>query len=382
MRTPAVSPGAGSAAERLTAPPAIEEAGGSVSEGAAEEEAPTTLLASRVTPQERLRGVDRALRPTSLTTFLGQPRVVASLQLAVTAALKQGRELDHVLLAGPPGLGKTSLSLLLAGAMGTQCHVTSAPLLEKAGDLVQLLLKAEDGDIVFLDEIHRLPIQLEEFLYPALEDRVIDVRMGDRGNPEAKVVRLPVKRFTLVGATTRPALLSAPLRDRFGLVEYLELYPADTLAQILLTSAQRLGTQVTPEAARQLAEAARGTPRIANRLLRRVEDWRVVHDVPVVDRHVVAATLEQLAITPDGCDRLDARVLHTMATRFPTRAVGLETLSLSVQESADTIESHVEPHLVWRGLIERTPRGRQITAAGLAWCEAHPLPVSVGDRGT
>lgn len=316
------------------------------------------------------------LRPARLAEFLGQAEVRESLEIAITAARARGEPLDHVLFHGPPGLGKTTLASLMAFELGTNAHFTSGPVLERPGDLVGILTTLARGDILFIDEIHRLRPVLEEFLYPAMEDQRLDVRLGD--GPGARVVSMPLEPFTLVGATTRLGLLTAPMRARFGLVERLVYYTVPELTTIVERSARLLGLAVTPEGAAALAARARGTPRIANRLLRRVRDWVEVRAPGPVTPETVEAALGRLGVGAGGLDAMDLRVLRVLATRFGGGPVGLASLGAAVGESAETIEETMEPYLVQEGYLERTSRGRVLGQR--AWAELG-LPVPPGWGG-
>lgn len=301
-----------------------------------------------------------ALRPSRLDEFIGQPQVRASLQIAIDAATKRGEQLDHVLFFGPPGLGKTTLAMLMAREMGVQCRTTSGPVLEKPGDLVGLLTSLGPGDILFIDEIHRLRPQLEEFLYPAMEDFRVDVRLSD--GPHGQTLPMNVERFTLVGATTRFGLLTPPMRARFGLVERLQFYGIDDLARIVTRSAGVLGVGVDAKGAEEIARRSRGTPRVANRLLRRVRDYAEVRADGRITADVAAAALARLNVDEFGLDDMDARILATIIEKFGGGPVGLATIAASVGEDAATLEEVYEPYLLQQGFLERTARGRVATA--------------------
>ncbi len=303
---------------------------------------------------------DNRLRPTTFDDFVGQQKVRERLLLAVEAARQRGESLDHVLLSGPPGLGKTTLAFILGEAMGVNVKTTSGPVIDKPGDLAGLLTSMETGDIVFIDEIHRMQRSVEEYLYSAMEDFVIDI-MIDQG-PNARSIRLDLPRFTLVGATTRSGLISSPMRSRFGLVNRLDYYIADDLRQIVLRSAAKLEVSIDDEGAREIAARSRGTPRIANNLLRRVRDFAQVRADNHIDRAVAAAALALLEIDLHGLDEMDKRLLETLLFKFGGGPVGLNTLSVAVGEEPDTIEDVYEPYLIQEGYIERTPRGRSATA--------------------
>ena len=303
---------------------------------------------------------DRALRPTSLAEFVGQDRVRENLRVAVEAARAREEPLDHVIFAGPPGLGKTTLAHLIAGAMGTQITVTSGPALASPKDVAGTLTRQERGDILFIDEIHRLPRTVEEYLYTAMEDHAIDVVLDSSG-PSSRSVRLSLAPFTLVGATTREGLLSGPLRSRFGLVERLVTYPNSDICAILDRAAGLLGTPIDAAAAELLATRSRGIPRMALRLQRRIRDLAQVQGMDHIDVPTVHDGLERLGIDALGLEETDRKVLHALITRGePT---GLKTLAAMVDEAEDTIEDVFEPHLIRCGLIARTPRGRVATDA-------------------
>ena len=303
---------------------------------------------------------DRSLRPKNLASFVGQPAVKEKLGIFLQAAKQRGEALDHVLLAGPPGLGKTSLAAILAIEMGVGFHQTSGPVLEKKGDLAAVLTQLGERDILFIDEIHRLNRSIEETLYPAMEDFQLDVMLGQ--GPSARALRLDLPKFTLVGATTRTGLLAGPLRDRFGVVERLDYYKPDELAQIIVRSAGLLDVAIDDEGATTLAGRSRGTPRIANRLLRRVRDVVQVRGHARINPAVAEEALTLLEVDSAGLDELDRKLLRVLCETFEDRPVGLGTLADAVGESADTIEDVYEPYLLQEGLLQRTPRGRQGTA--------------------
>jgi holliday junction DNA helicase RuvB len=303
---------------------------------------------------------DAALRPSRLDEFVGQVQVKASLQIAIDAARGRRETLDHTLFFGPPGLGKTTLAMLMAREMGVQLRTTSGPVLDKPGDLVGLLTSLGTGDMLFIDEIHRLKPALEEFLYPAMEDFRIDVRIAD--GPHAQTIPMPLERFTLVGATTRFGLLTPPMRARFGIVERLSFYPPDELRQIVVRSASILGVPIDPEGIAEIARRSRGTPRVANRLLRRVRDYAQVKADGRITAAVAAVALARLNVDEFGLDDMDARILATIIEKFGGGPVGLGTVAVAVGEDAGTLQEVYEPYLIQQGFLERTQRGRCATA--------------------
>ncbi len=303
--------------------------------------------------------LERSLRPATLDEFVGQESVRAQLEVSLAAARGRGEALDHVLLAGPPGLGKTSLAHILADELGVPFVQTAGPALERKGDIASLLTALEPRSVFFVDEIHRLNRALEETFYPAMEDRTLPITIGQGAG--AKVVTLDLPPFTLVCATTRAGLLTTPLRDRFGIQHRLEGYGADDLARIVRRSAGILGVVLDDGGAQQIAARSRGTPRVANRLLKRVRDWAEVRGTGVVDRAAADAALTLLEVDDLGLDRLDREILNTVCAKFAGGPVGLSTLAIAVGEEADTLEDVYEPYLLQRGLIQRTPRGRAAT---------------------
>ena len=305
-------------------------------------------------------GADAALRPSRLDEFVGQDALRSSLQIAIDAAKGRKDTLDHILFFGPPGLGKTTLAMLMAKEMGVQVRTTSGPVLEKPGDLVGLLTGLTRGDILFIDEIHRLRPVLEEFLYPAMEDFRIDVRIAD--GPNAQTIPMTIEPFTLVGATTRFGQLTPPMRARFGIVERLNFYSPDELTRIVVRSAAILNIPTEAAGARELAKRSRGTPRIANRLLRRVRDYAQVRAAGVITAAVAATALARLNVDEFGLDDMDARILTTIIEKFGGGPVGLQTLGAAVGEDSGTLEEVYEPYLLQQGFLERTPRGRTATA--------------------
>jgi Holliday junction DNA helicase RuvB len=299
------------------------------------------------------------LRPTRLSEFVGQARVREALSIAIEAAKQRREELDHLLFHGPPGLGKTTLASLIAREMGVNIKTTSGPVLEKPADLVGILTNQRAGDILFIDEIHRLRPVIEEFLYPAMEDWQIDIRLSD--GPKAQTMTMKIEKFTLVGATTRFGLLTAPMRARFGIVQRLNFYPPDELATIVRRSASIIGVEVTEDGAAELAKRARGTPRVANRLLRRVRDYAQVKADGRIDVSVAQDALLMLDVDEYGLDEMDARVLKTLIEKFEGGPVGLNSLAVAMGEDATTLEEVYEPFLIMEGFLMRTPQGRVAT---------------------
>jgi Holliday junction DNA helicase RuvB len=305
------------------------------------------------------REFEVSLRPRRLAEYVGQPRIKRNLSVFISATKGRGEALDNVLLSGPPGLGKTTLAHIIAAELGVGIRVTSGPTLEKAGDLAAILTRLEKRDVLFIDEIHRLAPTLEEVLYPALEDFKLDLIVGQ--GPTARSIRLDLQPFTLIGASTRVGLLSAPLRDRFGIVHHLDFYGAEDLATIVLRSAGILGTAVSPQGAAEIARRSRGTPRIANRLLRRVRDFAQVAGSSVIGTEEASHALDLLEVDDYGLDEVDRRLLLTILEKFGGGPVGLTTLSSAVGEERDTLEEVYEPYLIQIGFLDRTPRGRVIT---------------------
>ncbi|MEY3561893.1 MAG: Holliday junction branch migration helicase RuvB [Actinomycetota bacterium] len=313
--------------------------------------------------------VEQVLRPASLEEFVGQPKVVSQIDLIISAARMHNRAPDHILLAGPPGLGKTTLAMIVAHDSGKVLRLTSGPAVQSSGDLASILSALEPGDVLFIDEIHRMSRSAEEMLYLAMEDFRVDVMVGK--GPGATSISLDIAPFTLVGATTRSGMLPTPLRDRFGFTAFLEFYEPEELIRVVQRSALKLGIQITDDAAAALASRSRGTPRIANRLLRRVRDFAAVNQHVAVDISSVTGAMDLFEIDAHGLDRIDRQILKLLATQFSAKPVGLSTLAVAIGEEPDTIESVIEPYLIRIGFIQRTPRGREITTAGIAHIGKH-----------
>ncbi len=319
-------------------------------------EAATTPVA-----QIRDQEFENALRPRQLADFVGQQRVVDNLKIALEAARGRNEALEHVLFSGPPGLGKTSLARILAHELGSSLHATAGPALDRPKDLIGILTQLGTGDVLFIDEVHRIPAAVEEYLYTAMEDFTVDFTL-DQG-PNARVLPLTLKRFTLVGATTREGLLSAPFRGRFGLLERLSPYPTEDLVEILNRSARILEIELSPNGASVVAERSRGTPRVANRFLRRVRDLAQVRGESRADAKLAAEALERLGVDANGLEDMDRRILACLAQSEP-EPLGLKTIAAAIGESEDTIEDVFEPHLLRQGFLQKTARGRRVTGAG------------------
>jgi holliday junction DNA helicase RuvB len=314
------------------------------------------------TPERRPEDVDAALRPKSLDDFVGQRAARENLRVFIDAAKARGDALDHVLFFGPPGLGKTTLAQIIARELGVGFRATSGPVIAKSGDLAALLTNLEDGDVLFIDEIHRLAPAVEEVLYPAMEDRALDLMIGE--GPSARSVRIDLPRFTLVGATTRQGLLTTPLRDRFGIPVRLNFYTVEELERVVRRAAGLLGLPLTEDGATEIARRSRGTPRIAGRLLRRVRDFAEAARAPQVDAHVADGALTRMEVDALGLDAMDRRYLHMIADIYRGGPVGVETLAAGLSEPRDTIEEVIEPYLIQLGLIARTARGRCLNGRG------------------
>ena len=317
------------------------------------------VSAAPTSPQEE--AIERALRPKLMQEYVGQAKAREQLEIFIGAARHRGEALDHVLLFGPPGLGKTTLSHIIAAELGVNLRQTSGPVLEKPKDLAALLTNLEKNDVLFIDEIHRLSPVVEEILYPALEDYEIDIMIGE--GPAARSIKLDLQPFTLVGATTRAGMLTNPLRDRFGIVARLEFYTPEELARIVTRSAALLGTPMDPEGGVELARRSRGTPRIANRLLRRVRDYAQVKGTGRITLDMANRALAMLDVDPQGFDVMDRKLLEAVIHRFDGGPVGLDNIAASIGEEAGTIEDVIEPYLIQQGFLQRTPRGRIATLA-------------------
>jgi Holliday junction DNA helicase RuvB len=315
-----------------------------------------------ITPARRAEDADAALRPKTLEEFVGQQAAKGNLRVFIEAAKQRGEALDHVLFFGPPGLGKTTLAQIVAKELGVGFRATSGPVIAKSGDLAALLTNLDEGDVLFVDEIHRLNPAVEEVLYPAMEDRALDLMIGE--GPSARSVRIDLPRFTLVGATTRQGLLTTPLRDRFGIPVRLQFYTVEELELVVRRAARLLDLGITSDGAIEIARRSRGTPRIAGRLLRRVRDFAHVAGAPVVDAKIADASLHRLEVDQLGLDLMDRRYLHMIADIYRGGPVGVETLAAGLSEPRDTVEEVIEPYLIQLGLIARTARGRMLNGPG------------------
>lgn len=317
------------------------------------------LIDTKASREDEL--IDRAIRPKSLADYTGQSHVKEQMAIFIEAARGRGEPLDHLLIFGPPGLGKTTLAMVVANEMGVNIKNTSGPVLEKAGDLAALLTNLEPNDVLFIDEIHRLSPVVEEILYPAMEDYQLDIMIGE--GPAARSIKLELPPFTLIGATTRAGALTSPLRDRFGIVQRLEFYKVDELAQIILRSAHYLDLQLELPAATEIARRSRGTPRIANRLLRRVRDYAQVKSAGLVPVEIASAALHMVDVDSSGFDYMDRKLMLSIIEKFGGGPVGLDNLAAAIGEEKETIEDVIEPFLIQQGFIQRTPRGRIVSPA-------------------
>jgi len=315
---------------------------------------------------------DRALRPQTLSEFVGQAAAKSNLSIFIDAARGRGEAMDHVLLFGPPGLGKTTLAQIIARELGVNFRATSGPVLAKAGDLAAILTNLEPRDVLFIDEIHRLAAPVEEILYPAMEDHVLDLMIGE--GPAARSIRIDLAPFTLVAATTRAGMLATPLRDRFGIPIRLEFYSAEELRKVLAHAAGRLGLNLTEDGAGEIAARARGTPRVAGRLLRRVRDFAEAEGAAAIDRPAAARALARLEVDPAGLDSLDRRYLQALISNYAGGPAGLETLAYAIAEARDAVEDVIEPYLLQQGFIQRTPRGRVACARAYEHLGLTPPP--------
>ena len=323
---------------------------------------------------------DKALRPQTMAEFVGQKQAKGNLTVFIEAAKSRGEALDHVLLFGPPGLGKTTLAQIVARELGVNFRATSGPVLAKAGDLAAILTNLEPRDVLFIDEIHRLPANVEEILYPAMEDHVLDLVIGE--GPSARSIRIDLAPFTLVAATTRAGLLATPLRDRFGIPIRLEFYTHDELQQVLMSAAVKMGTALAADGAAEIATRARGTPRVAGRLLRRVRDFAASDGVAVIGRAAAASALARLDVDEHGLDALDRRYLRALIDNYAGGPAGVETLAYAIAEAKDAVEDVIEPFLLQQGFLQRTPRGRMATARAYAHLGLAAPPASAAPPAT
>lgn len=328
--------------------------------------------------QQEEKEAERSLRPRSFDEYVGQTEVKENLKVFISAAKQRKEALDHVLFYGPPGLGKTSLAGLIAQEMGVHIKITTGPAIERPGDMAAILNNLSEGDVLFIDEIHRLNRQVEEILYPAMEDFAVDIMIGK--GPAAKSIRLDIPHFTLIGATTRAGLLSAPLRDRFGMLNHMEFYQVKELAQIVRNSAKILEVEIDIEGSEEIARRSRGTPRLANRLLRRVRDFAQVKFDGKIDLAIARHALNALKVDPNGLDAVDRKMLLTMMDLYGGGPVGIDTLAASIGEDAGTIEDVCEPYLMQQGFLQRTPRGRMVTPFCLEYFHRSAGPASAAGQ--
>ncbi len=329
---------------------------------------PRRVVSPDATPQDI--ALDRALRPQRLNEYIGQTEVCEQMRIFIAASLGRGEPLDHTLIFGPPGLGKTTLARIVANEMATEITVTSGPVLEKAGDLAALVTNLRPNSVLFIDEIHRLSPVIEEILYPAMEDFRLDIVIGE--GPAARSIRVDLPPFTLIGATTRAGLLTAPLRARFGILQRLEFYEPADMAHIVLQSAHKMKVQVTQDGAWEIGRRSRGTPRLANRLLRRTRDYAEVLGEGVIDQEIADAALRMLKVDVEGFDTMDMRLLHLLIEKFDGGPVGIDNLTVAFGEERDTIIDMIEPYLIQRGMLMRTPRGRVATSLAYTHCNLAP----------
>ncbi len=327
-----------------------------------------TLEAAQIPEDNK---IENSLRPKRLDDYIGQKKIKESLNIYIAAAKKRGEALDHLLFYGPPGLGKTTLAGIIASEMGVNIRITSGPAIEKPGEMAAILNNLQEGDVLFIDEIHRLNRQVEEVLYPAMEDSCIDIMIGK--GPTARSIRLELPHFTLIGATTRAGMLSAPLRDRFGMLHRMEFYDVDELKAIIMQSAGVLGVRVDDKGAEEMARRSRGTPRIANRILKRVRDFAEVRYDGIITEEVAVTALDLMDVDKMGLDHTDRNLLTTMIEKFSGGPVGLDTIAAAIGEDAGTIEDVYEPYLIKNGFLNRTPRGRVVTEAAY-----HHLGIEIG----